>query len=139
MNRLGCLFLPLLLAAVPALAAPRATAPAMPAWEQLTPVQRDLLIAPMRERWNDNPDARARLFAHAQRWQQMTPGQRASAHHGMRRWENMDPEQRDAMRALFGMMRHMSAEQREALRQQWHGMTREQRRAWVEANPPSGD
>ena len=106
----------------------------MPAWEQLTPAQRELLVAPIRERWNRSPDERARFFERAQRWQQMTPEQRARAHHGLRRWEHMDPDKREAMRALFQKMRTMTPEQRHALRQQWHGMTPEQRRDWVRQN-----
>lgn len=141
MTRLRPLALLLALLAGHALAGAPAegSAATMPAWEQLTPAQRELLVAPVRERWNANPEARTRLFEHAQRWQQMTPGQRVRAHHGLRRWERMDPDQRGTMRALFQKMRDMTPEQRRALREQWHRMTPEQRDAWVEANPPSGD
>lgn len=114
-----------------------ATGASMPAWEQLTPAQRDLLVAPIRERWNSNPDERGRMYRHAERWQQMTPDQRARAHHGMHRWEHMDPQKREEMRALFQKMRTMTPEQRHALRDQWHAMTPEQRAAWMEANPPT--
>ena len=113
------------------------TPTAMPAWEQLTPAQRDLLVAPIRERWNGNPDERTRLFQRAQRWQQMTPEQRGRAHHGMRRWEHMDTQKRNEMRALFQKMRTMTPEQRRALRDQWHAMTPGQRKAWMQANPPA--
>ncbi|WP_027080684.1 DUF3106 domain-containing protein [Luteimonas mephitis] len=108
----------------------------MPAWEQLTQSQRDTLIAPMRARWNDNPEKRARMYEHARRWQDMTPEQRERAHRGMKRWRHMDPEQREQARALFQQMRGMSPEQRKELRDRWHGMTPEQRRQWVEQNPP---
>jgi len=137
----AALLLPCLLLAVaagPVRAAEPATttAPALPAWDQLTPAQRELLIAPLRERWNGNPDMRGRMYAHAQRWQQMTPEQRKRAHHGLQRWEHMDPEQRRAMRALFQKMRSMTPEQREALRKRWHAMSEAERRAWVVANAP---
>jgi hypothetical protein len=115
------------------------TTTAMPAWEQLTPAQRDLLVAPIRERWNSSPGERTRMYQHAQRWQQMTPEQRGRAHHGMRRWEHMDPQKREEMRALFQKMRTMTPEQRHALRDQWHGMTSEQRKAWIQANPAIPD
>lgn len=108
----------------------------MPAWEQLTPAQRDALIAPVRARWNDNPEQRARMYEHARRWQGMTPEQRERAHRGMKRWRHMDPEQREQARALFQKMRGMSKEDREELREQWHAMTPGQRRQWVEQNPP---
>jgi hypothetical protein len=140
MNRLSCMVLLLALAAGNALAGDQAKpAQPMPAWEQLTPAQRELLVAPIRERWNANPDERARMYEHAQGWQSMTPQQRARARHGMHRWEQMDPERREQMRALFEKMRAMTPEQRKALREQWHAMTAEQRRVWVQANPPSGD
>jgi hypothetical protein len=47
-----------------------AIAQSMPAWEQLSPTQRDLLVAPIRERWDSNPDALR------QQWRAMTPQQR---------------------------------------------------------------
>ena len=139
MTRLGSLPLLLAFLAAPALAQSTQPASALPPWEQLSPAQRDLLIGPIRERWNANPDARARLLEHAQRWRQLTPQQRASAHHGLGRWEGMNPQQRTTMRALFQKMRDMSPAARRALREQWRTMTPEQRRAWVAQHPPSGD
>lgn len=115
-----------------------ASAAQLPAWEQLTPAQRELLVAPVRGRWDANPPERARIMRHAQRWQSMTPEQRKGARRGLRHWEHMDPARRTEMRALFEKMKAMSPEQRKALRRKWHAMTPEQRRAWVEANPPKG-
>ena len=141
MKRMPCIALLLALVIGTAVAGDQArpAAAAMPAWEQLSPAQRELLVAPIRERWNANPDERARMYEHAQGWQSMTPEQRARARHGMHRWERMDPERREQMRALFEKMRAMSPEQRKALRDQWRAMSPEQRRAWVQANPPIGD
>jgi len=113
------------------------TAAPMPAWDQLTQAQRDALVAPLRARWDQDPDRRARMYRHAQRWHDMTPEQRERAHRGMKRWKHMDPEQRAQARALFQKMRGMSKEGRDALREQWHAMTPEQRRQWVERNPPA--
>ncbi len=124
------------LCASPALAQESTQAAALPTWEQLGTAERDLLIAPMRERWNSTPGERARMLEHARRWQAMTPEQRERAHRGMKRWSHMDPEKRAEARALFGKMRHMSPEERKVLRQQWQAMTPEQRKAWIEANPP---
>lgn len=115
------------------------TPAALPAWDQLTPTQRELLIAPMRERWNANPESRARMYGHAREWSTMTPDQRQRAHHGMRRWEHMDPKKRDEMRALFHKMRGMTPEQRSVLRNQWHDMSDAQRQDWVKANTPAQD
>src|SRR5690606_26740555 len=114
-----------------------ATTTPLPAWDQLTPQQRETLIAPLRARWNDDPDRRARMYGHAQRWQHMTPEQRERAHRGRNRWKHRDPEQRGQARALFGKMRGMSRDERDALRRQWHDMDPEQRRQWVEKNPPA--
>jgi hypothetical protein len=123
--------------APPSVAHPaQAAQSALPAWEQLTPAQRELLIAPLRERWDSNPGERARMYGHAERWRSMTPEQRARARRGLGHWEHMDPARRREMRALFEKMRTMSPEQRKALRDQWHGMTQAQRNAWVESNSP---
>ena len=73
MNSLRTLFF-LLLLAVPMMATaqsapaaarpsgspPPAAEPVLPAWDQLSPEQRDALVAPLRERWNDSPQERAR-------------------------------------------------------------------------------
>ena len=75
MNSLRTLFF-LLLLAVPAMASaqsapaaarpsgspPPAAEPVLPAWDQLSPEQRDALVAPLRERWNDSPQERARML-----------------------------------------------------------------------------
>lgn len=112
---------------------------ALPAWDQLSAAQHEVLIAPIRDRWDANPPARAHLFEHARRWQQLTPQQRARAHHGLGKWERMDPQQRQTMRALFHAMREMTPGQRRVLRERWRTMTAQQRRAWIAANPPAGD
>ncbi|KIQ96964.1 DUF3106 domain-containing protein [Lysobacter sp. A03] len=134
MNRpLRLTFLTLLAAAVcaPALA----SEPVMPEWDQLDAQTRATLIAPMRERWNSNPERREQLLQRAQRWSQMTPEQRGKARHGMDRWQHMSPTQRTEARALYSKMRGMDPEARKALREQWRAMTPDQRKAWVEANP----
>ncbi len=137
MKRLPPALLVLALLAGPAsAAAPPAT---LPAWEQLTPAQRDLVIAPLRDRWNANPEARERLFQHAQRWQQLTPAQRVQMRHGLGKWERMDPQQRETVRALFHVMRDMSQDQRDALRKRWRSMTPQQRRDWVRAHQQPDD
>lgn len=108
----------------------------LPDWDKLTPQQREALIAPVRDRWNREPDERARMLERAQRWQALTPEQRAQARHGMKRFENMNPEQRRQARALYGHMKTLTPEQRDALREQWKKMTPEQREAWIRDNAP---
>ncbi|GAB3099243.1 DUF3106 domain-containing protein [Lysobacter terrae] len=115
--------------------APAAATRAYPAWEQLSVAERDMLLAPVRERWNSNPDERARMMEHAQRWQTMTPEQRQRMHRGMDRWGHMSPEQRAQARALFGQMRKMSPEERQKLRAEWKSMTPAEREAWLKAQP----
>ena len=117
----------------PALAQP-GDAP-LPEWEQLTAEQREALVAPVRARWNSEPEKRARMLRHAERWQQMTPEEREHAHHGMKRWRGMSPERREEARALYDRMRGMSADERDALRERWKDMSGEQRRQWLEQNP----
>ncbi len=120
--------------------APAPATPALPEWDKLTPAQRETVLAPLREHWNDAaPDERARMFGHAQRWQQMSPQQREHAHDGMRRFEHLSPEQREAARALFFKMRGMPPEQRKQLIDQWKAMTPQQRQQWLQQNPPPAD
>ena len=120
---------------VAAPAAPATAARSYPAWEQLSVAEREMLIAPVRERWNSNPQSRARIMEHAQRWQTMTPEQRQKAHRGMKRWGHMTPEQRTQTRALYGQMRNMTPEQRQELRAKWKAMTPAEREAWIKAHP----
>lgn len=117
-------------------AASAAQTSTLPEWDKLTPQQRDTLIAPVRDRWNDAPPPqRERMLQHGQRWQNMTPEQRELARRGRHRFENMSPEQREQARALFAQMRSMTPAQRDALRERWSTMTPEQRQEWLKANP----
>lgn len=113
-----------------------APAHSLPEWDKLTPQQREALIAPVRERWNSDPDDRPRLLEHAQRWKSMTPEQRQQARKGMRRFEGMNPRQREEARVLYIRMKDLPPEQRRKLREDWKNMTPEQRRAWIQKNAP---
>ena len=130
--------LALLLALAPLAASAQANAAAdLPAWDQLTAEQRELLLAPVRERWNrSEPDRRAHMLEHARRWHAMTPEQREHARHGMKRWRNLPPEKRQQARALFEHTRSMPEAERRAMIQRWKAMTPEQRKGWVDAHPP---
>ena len=131
-----CSLLGLLLMAGSALAQSAPAQPQLPEWDKLTPQQREALISPVRERWNADPDERARMLQHAQRWKTMTPEQRRQARKGMRRFEGMNPQQREEARALYVRMKELPPEQRDQLRKEWKKMTPEQRRAWVQKNAP---
>ena len=75
---LRSLLLGLLLLAGQALAQSQ-PATTLPDWDKLTPQQREALIAPVRERWNGEPEERPRMLERAQRWKSMTPEQRGRA------------------------------------------------------------
>lgn len=111
----------------------------MPAWDQLTQPQRQVLIDALRERWNGAPEERPRMYRHARRWLDMTPEQRAQAKAGMDRFRNMSPEQRREAKALFERMRTLNQQQRNALQQRWQKMTPAERSAWLRDNPPVDD
>ena len=107
----------------------------LPAWDQLTPAQRELLIAPVRDRWNREPERRPLLMEFAKRWQTMPPPQRERARQGMRRWEGMTPEQREQARALFHAVRDMDKDARRAFMDKWRQMSPQQQADWVRAHP----
>lgn len=127
----------LALALWPALAFAQAPTAATqyPDWDQLTPAQRDALVAPLRERWNSNPDERGRMLERAQRWQAMPAEKRDRARHGMQRWEHMSPEKRSDARALFHALRGMDRDQRKEFLAQWRQKTPQQKAEWLKAHP----
>jgi len=135
MNRL-CLRVPIALLVFAASFAQAQSPAGLPAWEQLSQAQREELVAPIRERWNREPAARARMLEHARRWKSMSPEERSRARRGMHRWEHMDTQKRAKARALFESMRHLPDAERRALRERWKQMTPEQRRQWIEAHQP---
>ena len=131
---LACL---LALAPLSAFAQQPPAAAALPAWDQLSADQRELLLGPVRDRWNRSaPEDRREMLDHARRWQSMTPEQREHARHGMKRWRGMPPEKREEARALFEHIRPLPDAERKAMLERWKAMTPEQRKAWVEAHPP---
>lgn len=112
-----------------------ANAAPLPEWDALTTTQREILLAPLRDRWNSSPEERTRLYERAQRWKAMPTDARQRARHGMQRWEKMSPQQRHHAQALFHSMRQMDDAQRKAFLATWHGMTPQQRNDWVQAHP----
>lgn len=105
-------------------------------WASLTPAQREVLIAPLRARWDDNASQRGEMMGRAKHWAAMTPAERKLAQRGMHRWEKLSPEQRAQAKQLYMRMKDMTPEARKALRDQWHNLSPEQRSAWLKANPP---
>lgn len=135
MNRIAPFFVAVALAfaALPASAVDPAPAAALPDWDRLTPAQRELLVAPIRERWNANPADRARMLEHANRWRGLSPEQRRKFRRGVGRFEDMTPEQRAEARAVFQHMRRLDPEQRRALREKLKRMTPAERQAWLKS------
>lgn len=117
-----------------------AFAQSLPAWDQLTQAQRDTLSASVKQRWDSNPDHRAKMLEHAQKWAAMTPDQRKAAMEGRKKFRDMSPERRDAMRAVFYKAQSYSdTAQRKEFLDSIRKMTPEQRAAWVRANPAPAD
>ena len=137
MQRLS-LLLALSLLVAPSLASAQdkpGNAAQLPEWDQLSAAQRDELIAPLRDRWNNSPDERARLYERARHWKAMPPDARQRARHGMQRWEKMSPEQQQHAQALFHAMRRMDAGERKDFLEKWRAMSPQQRNDWVAAHP----
>ena len=135
-RRIAALLLATAALTAPALALAQDAKPdALPAWDQLTPAQRELLIAPVRDRWNREPERRPQFLEFAKRWQSMPPPQRDRARNGMQRWEGMTPEQREQARALFHAVRDMDKDARRAFMDKWRQMSPQQQADWVRAHP----
>ncbi|MFA0922070.1 DUF3106 domain-containing protein [Xanthomonas fragariae] len=111
----------------------------MPEWDRLTQQQRQVLIDALRERWNDVPEERPRMYRHASRWLDMTPDQRMQAEAGMDRFRNMRPDQRREAKALFEHMRTLNQQQRNELQHRWQKMTPAERSIWLHEHPPVDD
>lgn len=124
----------LVLAPTPVLAQETRTE-VLPAWDQLSPAQRELLIAPVRDRWNREPEKRERFMAYAERWKAMPQPQRERARHGMQRWEGMTPEAREQARAVFHVVRGLDKHARGEFMEKWRQMTPQQRTDWVKTHP----
>lgn len=153
-HRLRMIAIALLLALPPAAMAQQADDAPLPAWEQLTPAQRDTLTAPLRERWDASPEDRRFMLERAQRWRELPAGQRHRAQRGMHRWERMAPARRMQMQVLFertrgmgpaqrretyALFRHMlqlTPAEREALRRRWAGLSAAEREAWLREHGP---
>lgn len=153
MKRLHLALVLLLMATAPAFA--QQSAPPPGNWEQLGAADQELLMQPVRDRWNlADAEQRQRMLDHARRWRDMPPDERAKARVGVKRFHRLSPEQQAQMRvlfaktrdmnpqerreafALFHAMRDMDAQQRQALRDRWAKMTPEQREAWMREHSP---
>ena len=130
----------ILVAMVTLFIASTAAAQSLPAWDQLTPAQRDALSAPVKERWNASPEHRAKMLERATKWSSMTPEQRALAAKGRSKFHKMSPEAQNATRAVFYKAQSFKDKtERKTFLDGLRKMTPEQRAAWVKANPAPAD
>lgn len=133
MKPIAVLAVAALLSAAPLASHAQAAPSALPDWDHLTPAQRELLVAPLRDRWNADPAVRPGMLRHAERWRTLTPEQRLKARRGMQRFQRMAPAEREQARAAFDRFRQLPPEERKAMREKLRAMTPEQRRAWLQA------
>lgn len=133
MKPIPVLALAALLAAAPLASRAQAAPSALPDWDRLTPAQRELLVAPLRDRWNAEPGVRPGMLRHAERWRTLTPEQRLKARRGMARFQTMSPAEREQARAAFDRFRQLPPGEKKAMREKLRAMTPEQRRAWFKA------
>lgn len=134
-------------------APPRADA-APRAWSSLSADQQHLLQK-YQGKWESLPaDRQESLAKGSQRWLAMTPEQKSGAQQRFREWRAMPPEQQRVLRDRwqqfkglpkeqqqrvrenFQHFRQMPAERRSELRRQWHQMSPEQRRHFVQHGMP---
>lgn len=111
----------------------------VPAWNELSPAQREKL-ATMAEQWDTMPASRrVRALEHLERkarWEAMTPEEREKIREGARNFRDLPPELREKMRISMATMRGLPEDERKRLFAIWRGMDPAQRRAWLETGGP---
>ena len=117
----------------------------LPAWDKLSPAQREALSTPIRERWNQaGYEQRLRWLRQAERWQHLSADERQRVRQGMRRFRDASPATREQLRGVFENLSKLPPEERRELREKFRSLSPAQRRAWMEAGgpgvaPPPGD
>ena len=111
----------------------------VPAWNDLSPAQREQL-APMAQHWDTMPASRRvraleRLERKA-RWEAMTPEERERIREGARNFRDLPPELKEKMRTSMATMRALPEAERKQLFALWRGMDPATRRAWLETGGP---
>jgi hypothetical protein len=113
----------------------------LPDWQQLSPVQRDVL-APLGGDWNHLDDERRRKWLElAERFPSMTPAEQARMRARMSYWSSLTPEERVEARERYKRLQSMPPEKREALARQWEayeGLSREERKSLNAGQRPVG-
>ncbi|MBC7946211.1 MAG: DUF3106 domain-containing protein [Burkholderiales bacterium] len=90
-----------------------------PAWEQLTPQQKQVL-APLAAEWSSFPDVqRSKLLGIAQRFPGLSPDQKQRVQSRLAEWSKLTPAQRDLARQNFRNLKQLPPEKREEAKKKW--------------------
>ena len=121
----------LLLAAGLAAAAP-------PAWEALTPAQRQAL-APLQRDWPAiEPGRKDKWIELASRFPSMTPDERLRMQARMTEWARMTPDERTRARLQFQETRQLPSDEKQARWEAYQALTEEERKTLAgRALPPT--
>ncbi|HET7360188.1 MAG TPA: DUF3106 domain-containing protein, partial [Rhodanobacteraceae bacterium] len=141
--------------------APRASVPATAAsaplaWNDLD-ANAQYMLEPLHYKWNRMPpDHQRHMQRKARHWETLSPGRRDEIRQRIAHWQQMTPAERDRARAnrrvyhhlrpaersrlhsAYERFKQMPEAQRKALREQWHQLSPQQRRHWIE-NGAQGD
>ncbi|GAB2491559.1 DUF3106 domain-containing protein [Arenimonas alkanexedens] len=112
----------------------------VPRWDELSPSRQEAL-AKLREGWDELPASRRvralESLERKARWEAMTPEERDKLRAGARNFRDLPPELREKMRTSMRAMHALPEAERRAMRERWHGMSPEQRRAWLQTGGPA--
>jgi hypothetical protein len=107
--------------------APVSALSAVPTWEALTPVQRDLL-APLAKDWDKlGPNQRSKWLNATPRLATLPPPELARLHERMRDWAYLTPDKRVNARIGFQVAKQVDAEQRQAKWEAYQALPPEKR------------
>ncbi len=114
-------------ATTPATAASR-PASSKPAWNELTPAQRQAL-APLASTWETlNEPHKRKWIALAQNFSRMPPAERDKLHSRMKEWAALSPNQRTQARLNFGETQQLSADEKKAKWEAYQALPPEEKR-----------
>ncbi len=99
-----------------------------PAWNELTPAQKEAL-APLAQDWNSfDSDRKQKWLTVARRYPQLTPDGQAHLHQRMAEFVKLSPEQRRNVRENFRKAYELPLDQRQALIQEYKDLPPERKR-----------
>jgi len=109
-----------------------------PAWETLTPAQKQVL-APLQRDWSSlDPSRREKWIEVAARYPTMSEDKRRRLQERMATWARMTPAERASARLQYQEIRQLPPEERQARWQAYQALSEEERRALAQrARPPA--